>query len=80
MRSILTGIIMMSASMALAADGQGQRRSYAQAVIIDPQPDQESRESAPGVVYVHSEEDALTRRINQDNERIDRLIDICPSC
>src|ERR1700722_3173791 len=33
-----------------------------------------------GADHGHSEQDVLTKRIEQDNSRLDRLIDICPSC
>jgi benzoylformate decarboxylase len=36
--------------------------------------------AAIGADQDHSEQDVLTKRIEQDNTRLDRLIDICPSC
>jgi hypothetical protein len=71
---------MMSASVVIIDNAQAERRSYTQVLIVHQQQVQESLEKTIGVDQVHSEEDALTKRIKQDNARIDRLIDICPSC
>ena len=79
MRLIFAGIIMLSASMAVVHTAQAEKRGYMQAVIGHRQPIQASRDQT-GADQVHSEEDVLTRRIEQDNTRLDRLIDICPSC
>jgi hypothetical protein len=80
MRSIFVEIIIMAASMAVVNNAQAERRGYTQALIVHQQPIEESRDRAVGVDQVHFEDDALTNRIKQDNARIDRLIDICPSC
>jgi hypothetical protein len=80
MRSIFAGIIAMSAAIVVADNAQAQKRGYTQALIVHQQPVEESRDKTIGVGQVHSEEDALTKRIKQDNTRIDRLVDICPSC
>jgi hypothetical protein len=80
MRSIFAGIIAMSAAIVVADNAQAQKRGYTQALIVRQQPVEESRDKTFGVGQVHFEEDALTKRIKQDNTRIDRLIDICPSC
>jgi hypothetical protein len=40
-----------------------------------------SRDSIIGVSQVHSESDALTKKIEQDNARLDlEIIGMCPSC
>ena len=80
MRSIFAGIIMMSASLVVVDDAEAERRGYTQTLIVYQRPVEESRDKTIGVDQVHLEEDALTKRIKQDNGRIDRLIDICPSC
>jgi hypothetical protein len=80
MRSMFAAIIVMSASMAIINNAQAERRGYTQALIVPQRPAEESRDKAIGAGQVHIEEDALTTRIKQDNARIDRLIDICPSC
>jgi hypothetical protein len=80
MRSIFAGIIMLSASVAVVQPAQAEKHGYMQAVIGHRQPIQASRDKTIGADQVHSEEDVLTRRIEQDNTRLDRLIDICPSC
>ena len=80
MRSIFTGIIMVSASMTVVNNAQAEKRGYTQALIVHQQPVEESRGKTVGVDQIHFDEDALTKRIKQDKVRIDRLIDICPSC
>jgi hypothetical protein len=66
--------------MAIANNAEAEKRGYGQALVIHPQPVQERRETTIGVDQVHSQEEALTKRILRDNEWIDRRIDICPSC
>ena len=78
MRSIFAGIIVLSASMSVVHAAQAEKHTYMQAVIGHRQPIQASGDT--GGDQIHSEEDVLTRRIEQDNTRVDRLIDICPSC
>lgn len=40
-----------------------------------------SHDETIGAGQVHSEEDALTKKIDQDNARLDRLVNgICPRC
>jgi hypothetical protein len=80
MRSIFAGIIMLSASMAVVYPAQAEKRGYMQAVIGHRQPIQASQDKTIGADQDHSEGDGLTRRIEQDKTRLDRLIDICPSC
>jgi hypothetical protein len=79
MRRIFVGIITRSASMAVVHAAQAEKHSYMQAVIGHRQPIQASRDKTIGADQVHSEEDALTRGIGQDNTWLDRLIDICPT-
>ena len=51
-----------------------------QAVNGQRQPIQASADKTIGADQIQSGEDDLMRRIEQDNRRLDRLIDICPSC
>jgi hypothetical protein len=78
MRSIFFGVIMLLASTAVVHPAQAEKHGYAQAFISHRQPI--SRENLIVVDQAHSDEDALTKRIEQDKIRLDRLIDICPSC
>ena len=80
MRSIFAGIIMLSASMAVVYPAQAEKRGYMQAVIGHRQPIHASPDKTIGADQVHSGEGDLTRRIEQDNTRLYRLMDICPSC
>jgi hypothetical protein len=77
MRSIFAGIIMLSASTAAVHAAQTEKHGYIQAVIGHRRP---SQDNTVGADHGHSEQDVLTKRIEQDNSRLDRLIDICPSC
>jgi hypothetical protein len=79
MRSIFAGIILVSASIASVDIAHGEKHSYAQALFSHRQPIQLSRDKI-GVDPVHADEDALTRKIELDKTRLDRLIEICPSC
>jgi hypothetical protein len=80
MRSIFFGIIMLLTSTTVADTAQAEKQGYTQAFIGHRQPMPVTRENLIGVVQVRPNEDALTRRIEQDNIRLDRLIEICPSC
>ena len=80
MRSIFAGIIMLSASMAVVDAAQAEKHGYIQVVIDHRQPIQTSRDETIGAAQDHSEQDALTQRIERDNTRLDRLMDICPNC
>lgn len=81
MRSIFGGIIMLSASMAVAHAAQVEKHGYVQALIGQRQPIQASADKQISADQVHPDEDALTRRIGRDNARLDRLVrDVCPSC
>jgi hypothetical protein len=80
MRSIFAGIIMLSASMAVVNAAQAETHGYVQAVISHQQSTPASRDETIGANQHNSEQDVLTQRIERDNTRLDRLIDICPSC
>ena len=80
MRSIFAGIILLSASIAPVDTAHSEKDDYAQALISHRQPMQVSRDKLIGVDQGRPEEDALTKRIEQDRRRLDRLIEICPSC
>jgi hypothetical protein len=79
MRSIFSAIIMLSVSATVADTAQAEKHGYARALIGHVQPIEVSRDPI-GVEWVQPEEDALTRRIERDKARLDRLIEICPSC
>ena len=79
MRSIVAGVLMLSASTSVAATAQAEKDNYAQALTSHREPVQGNRDNM-GVDPVHSKEDALTKRIEQDKIRLDRVIEICPSC
>ena len=80
MHSIFAGIIMLSALMVVVHPAQAEKHGYIQVVIDHRQPIQTSRDETIGAAQDHSEQDALTKRIERDNTRLDRLIEICPSC
>lgn len=80
MRSILFGVIMLSASVAVADTAKAEKHRYVQAFINHRQPIPVSQGKLNGVDGSHPDEDALTRRIEQDKIRLDRLIEICPDC
>jgi hypothetical protein len=80
MRATFARIIVLSASTAVVHAGQAEKHTYMQAVIGHRQPIQASQDKTIGADQVHSGEDDLTRRIGQDNMRLDRLTEICPSC
>jgi hypothetical protein len=79
MRKIFAAIIVLSASTTVVDTAQAEKHGYAQALIGHGQPLAVSGDKI-GVEPVHPDEDALTRRIEQDKTRLDRLIEICPSC
>jgi hypothetical protein len=79
MRSIFAGLIMLSASTSVAATAQADKHNYAQALISHRGPAQANGDNI-GIDPVHSNEDALTKRIEQDKIRLDRIIDICSGC
>jgi hypothetical protein len=78
MRSISLGVIFLLASTAVVHPAQAPKHAYAQALMSHRQPIPIRREQPIG--QTHPDEDALTNRIEQDNIRLDRLIDICSSC
>jgi hypothetical protein len=78
MRSIFFGAILLLASTAVVHPAQAQKHAYAQAFISHRPPMRISQEQLAG--QTRPGDDALTSRIEQDNIRLDRLIDICPSC
>ena len=78
MRSIFFGVILLLASTAVVHPTQAEKHVYAQAFISHRQPIPISREQPIG--QTQPDKDALTKRIEQDNTRLDRLIDVCPSC
>jgi len=80
MRSIFFGAIMLSASTAVTGAAQAEKHGYAQALIGHRQPIQVSRDKPIGVDQGDPGGDALTKRIEQDKIRLDRVIEICPSC
>jgi hypothetical protein len=80
MRSIFLGVIMLFASTAVVDAAQAEKHGYAQALVSPRQAIQVSRERLIGVDQAQPDEDALTRKIEQDRIRLDRLIEICPSC
>lgn len=69
---------MLSAT-SVAAAAQAEKHNYAQAFISHREPVQANRDKI-GADPVHLNEDALTKRIEQDKIRLDRAIEICPSC
>jgi hypothetical protein len=80
MRSTFFGIIILSASMADVHPAQAEKHGDIQIVIDHRQPIPTSRDEDIRAAQDHSEQDVLTQRIERDNTRLDRLIDICPSC
>jgi hypothetical protein len=78
MRSIIFGVILLLASTAVVHPAHAQKHAYAQAFISHRPPMRMSQEQLVG--QTRRGDDALTKRIEQDNSRLDRLIDICPSC
>ena len=80
MRSIFFGVIVLLSSTAVVHAAQAEKHGSAQAFISHRQPAPMSREQLIVVDQAHPDEDALTKRIEQDKTRLDRLIDICPSC
>jgi hypothetical protein len=80
MRSIFFGVILLLASTAVVDRAHAEKHGYAQALIAHRQSIQVSQDNLNGVDQAHPDQDALTKRIEQDNIRLDRLIEICPSC
>jgi hypothetical protein len=80
MRLIFVGIIVLLASTAAVHCAQVEKQGYMQARTDHWQPPQVSRDELVDVDQGRPEADALTKRIEQDNMWLDRLIEICPSC
>jgi hypothetical protein len=80
MRLIFVGIIVLLASTAAVHCAQVEKHGYMQARTGHWQPTLVSRDEPIDVDQVRPEVDALTKRIEHDNTRLDRLIEICPSC
>ena len=80
MRSIFFGIILLLALTAVVEPAHAQKHGYAQALITHRQSIQVSQDKLNGVDQAYPDPDALTKRIEQDNILLDRLIEICPSC
>jgi hypothetical protein len=80
MRSIFFGVILLLASTAVVDRAHAEKHGYAPALIAHRQSIQVSQDNLDGVDQAHPDQDALTKRTEQDNIRLDRLIEICPSC
>jgi hypothetical protein len=80
MRSILFGAILLLASTAVVHPAKAEKHGYAQDLTTHRQSIQVSQDNLNGVDQAHPDQDALTKRIEQDNVRLDRLIEICPGC
>jgi hypothetical protein len=80
MRSIFFGVTMLLASTVAADAAQAEKHGYVQALIGHRQPIPVRRDNLIRVDQSRLNEDALTRRIEQDKIRLDRVIEICPSC
>jgi hypothetical protein len=79
-RLVSSGVRILLASMATLDTAQAVKHHYAQVLITHRQPPQVSQDKLIGVDQSHREQEALTKRIEQDKIRLDRLIDICPTC
>jgi|HubBroStandDraft_6_1064221.scaffolds.fasta_scaffold510660_2 hypothetical protein len=80
MRLIFFGIIVLLASTGAVHCAQVEKHGYAQARTGHWQPTEASRDELIDVDQGRPQADALTKRIEQDNMWLDRLIEICPSC
>ena len=82
MRSIFLGVIVVLASIAGVQTAKAEKHGYAQALVSHRQPVQASQDKLDldGDDQVHLDRDALTKRIEQDKIRLDRLIEICRGC
>ena len=80
MRLIFVGIIVLLASTGAVHCAQVEKHGYAQARTGHWQPTEASRDELIDVDQGRPQADALTKRIEQDNMWLDRLIEICPSC
>ena len=80
MRAIFFGVILLLASTAVVDLAHAEKHGYVQALITHRQSMQVSQDQLNNVDQAYPERDALTKRIEQDNIRLDRVMDICPSC
>jgi hypothetical protein len=80
MRSIFFGVISLLALTAVVEPADAQKHGYAEALITHRQPIQVNQDKLNDVDQADPDRDALTKRIEQDNIRLDRLTEICPSC
>jgi hypothetical protein len=80
MRSIFFGLILLLASTASVHPAHAEKHGYALALIAHRQSIQVSQDKRNGIDQTRPDQDALTKRIEEDNIRLDRLIEICPSC
>jgi hypothetical protein len=80
MRRILFTFILLLGWTAVVGAAQAEKHGYAQALNSHRQPTQASQDKPNSVDQGHSDEDALTRRIEQDTIRLDRSIEICSGC
>ena len=79
MRSIFFGVVLLLASTAVDP-AHAEKHDYAQALITHRQSMQVSLDKLNNVDQAYPNRDALTKRIEEDNIRLDHLIEICPSC
>jgi hypothetical protein len=80
MRPIFFGVIVVLVSIVGIHTAQAEKHRYAQALVIHRQPIPVSQDKLDGVDQGHPDDDVLTKRLEQDKIRLDRLIEICPSC
>jgi hypothetical protein len=80
MRSLFFGVILLLASTAVVHPAHAEKHGYAQALVTHRQSIQVSQDKLNDVDQAYPDQDALTKRIEQDKIRLDRLIEICPSC
>jgi hypothetical protein len=80
MRSILFALVMLLAPTAVVDPAHAEKHGYAQVLITHRQSIQVSQDKLNGIDQANPDQDALTKRIEQDKIRLDRLIEICPSC
>jgi hypothetical protein len=71
------GVILLLASTVVVHPAH-EKHGYAQALVTHRQSIQVSQDKLNGVDQAYPDRDALTKRIEQDTIRLDRLIEICP--
>jgi hypothetical protein len=79
-RSIFLGAILLLTTTAVVNPAHAEKPGYTQALISHRQQIPISQDKLNGVDQGRPDPDPLTKRIEQDNVRLDRLIEICPSC